>query len=80
MASVGGGVGGGLPHRVGFRDSRDSEVVQPITDQSWPIMLQVVLLRPMREVSSKEVSLYTLYSGLNTWHGQETQGVSDSIR
>merc|ERR1711915_1019841 len=65
MSSVACGVGAGLPHRVGFRDSRDEGVV---------------ILRPMREISSKEVSLYCVYNHLVTWHGQEVQGVGDTIR
>ena len=65
MSSVASGVGGGLPHRVGFRDSREEGVV---------------ILRPMRELSSKEVSLYCVYNNLVTWHGQEVQGVGDTIR
>jgi len=65
MSSVACGVGAGLPHRVGFRDSRDDGVV---------------ILRPMREISSKEVSLYCVYNHLVTWHGQEVQGVGDTIR
>ena len=39
-----------------------------------------VILRPMRELSSKEVSLYCVYNMLETWHGQEIQGVGDTIR
>ena len=39
-----------------------------------------VILRPMRELSSKEVSLYCVYNRLETWHGQEIQGVGDTIR
>ena len=65
MSSVAAGVGAGLPHRVGFRDTRDTDNV---------------ILRPMRELSSKETSLYCVYNRLVTWHGQEVQGVSDTIR
>ena len=65
MSSVAEGVGAGLPHRVGFRDTRDSDNI---------------ILRPMRELSSKETSLYCVYNHLDTWHGQEVQGVSDTIR
>ena len=39
-----------------------------------------MILRPMRELSSKEVSLYCVYNRLETWHGQEIQGVGDTIR
>ena len=51
--------------RVGFRDRRGSGAV---------------ILRPLRELSSKEVSLYCVYNKLATWHGQEVQGVGDTIR
>ena len=63
LSGVAGGVGAGLPHRVGFRDSRDT----------------VNILRPMRELSGKEVYLYCTYHHLRTWHGQEP-GPSDTIR
>ena len=63
LSGVAGGVGAGLPHRVGFRDSRDS----------------VNILRPMRELSGKEVYLYCTYHRLTTWHGQEPPP-SDTIR
>ena len=66
MSSVASGVGGSLPHRVGFRDKRGAGGAE--------------ILRPMRELSSKEVSLYCVYNRLETWHGQEIQGVGDTIR
>ena len=66
MSSVASGVGGSLPHRVGFRDKRGAGGAE--------------ILRPMRELSSKEVSLYCFYNRLETWHGQEIQGVGDTIR
>ena len=72
MASVASGVGGGLPHRVGFRDNRDTA-----EDSGGD---GVVIFRPMRELSSKEASLYCRYQQLDTWHGQEVQGAGGTIR
>lgn len=63
LAGVAGGVGAGLPHRVGFRDSRDT----------------VTILRPMRELTVKEVYLYGAFQQLETWHGQEA-APADTIR
>ena len=63
LSGVAGGVGAGLPHRVGFRDTRDN----------------VTILRPMRELSVKEVYLYGSYQQVETWHGQEA-APADTIR
>ena len=64
LSGVAGGVGAALPHRVGFRDSRDSSVT---------------ILRPMRELTVKEVYLYGAFQQLETWHGQEA-APADTIR
>ena len=63
LSGVAGGVGAGLPHRVGFRDTR-----HPVT-----------ILRPMRELTVKEVYLYAAFQQVTTWHGQEV-APADTIR
>ena len=51
LSGVAGGAGGSLAQRIGFKDQRDGDVA---------------IMRPMRDVSGKEVALYAHLQGLRT--------------
>jgi len=61
LAGVSSGRGAGLPHLTGFRDTRDD----------------VVVMRPMRDISSKEVALYSQFHNLDS-EVRETLGTKES--
>jgi len=75
LAGVSSGAGVSLPYRVGFRDTRDCVREK----EGTPDMVNghkdskttsgVTILRPMRDVSSKEVALYCSFHNLDTWVG-----------
>ena len=65
LAGVAGGGGGSLPYRVGFRDTRHTEGEYGTNDTTEK-KNGVTILRPMRDVSSKEVALYTSFHQIET--------------
>ena len=75
LAGVAGGGGGTLPYRVGFRDTRHTQGDDG-TEDITGIKNGVTILRPMRDVSSKEVALYTTFHQLET-NVSETFGTGE---
>jgi len=87
LAGVAGGAGVSLPYRVGFRDTRDCvgekegtpDIVNGSDENGINTKNGVTILRPMRDVSSKEVALYCTFNQLETWVGETFGTGADSL-
>ena len=85
LAGVAGGAGVSLPYRVGFRDTRacvgGKEGSPEMGDGNDEIVIKngVTILRPMRDVSSKEVALYCTFYNLETCVGETFGTGEDSL-
>jgi len=66
LAGVAGGGGCSLPFRVGFRDTRHTHGEREGIMDNSVNDIEVTILRPMRDVSSKEVALYSVFHNLET--------------
>ena len=64
LSGVAGGAGGSLAQRVGFKDQRDGDVT---------------VMRPMRDVSGKEVAVYTHLHGLPTVAKGKAWGAGENV-
>jgi len=87
LSGVAGGAGVSLPYRVGFRDTRDCvgekegtpDTVNGNDENESSIKNGVTILRPMRDVSSKEVALYCTFYQLETLVGETFGTGEDSL-
>jgi len=86
LAGVAGGAGLSLPYRVGFRDTRDcvgdkegTPDMSRCDEKELIVNTGVTILRPMRDVSSKEVALYCTFNQLETWVGETFGTGADSL-
>ena len=64
LSGVAGGAGGSLAQRIGFKDQRDGDVT---------------VMRPMRDVSGKEVALYSHLHHLSTVTKGKTWGTGENV-
>ena len=64
LSGVAGGAGGSLAQRIGFKDQRDGDVA---------------VMRPMRDVSGKEVAVYAHLHGLATISKGKAWGAGENV-